>query len=111
LEKRRLLLAFLAALILIAALWYTLKQNEVVAQDFSLTDLNGNVFHLSDFKGKIVVIEFITTWCGYCRQQISYYEDVWSEYVDKIVLIIVDIDPGESEDVLRTFARQFSYSE
>ena len=87
---------------------YMFKRNENVAQDFSLTDLKGNVFHLSDFRGKIVVIEFMATWCSYCRQQIVYYEKVWEEYTGKVILIIIDIDARESEDTLRKFASQFS---
>ena len=108
LKKKVLLFVLLAFLIIIPVLWM-LKQNERGPQDFSLTDLNGNTFRLSDFKGKIVVVEFMATWCIYCRQQISYYEEVWKEYADKAVLIIIDIDASEPEHLLREFADHFSH--
>jgi len=109
LQRKRLLLILLAVLAISIPAFWLLNQNETVAQDFTLTDLNGNTFHLSDFKGKIVVLEFMAIWCGSCKQQILYYDEIWNEYENKVVLIIIDIDTRESEDTLRRFAEQFSH--
>jgi thiol-disulfide isomerase/thioredoxin len=40
------------------------------ASDFKLSDLNGNTVRLSDFKGKIVLINFWATWCTACLAEI-----------------------------------------
>jgi len=42
--------------------------------DFSLLDINGQQFTLSDFKGKIVFLNFWTTWCPDCRKEMPYME-------------------------------------
>ena len=42
--------------------------------DFSLLDINGQQYTLSDFKGKIVFLNFWTTWCPECRIEMPYME-------------------------------------
>lgn len=42
--------------------------------DFSLMDINGQQSTLSDFKGKIVFLNFWTTWCPECRIEMPYME-------------------------------------
>jgi thiol-disulfide isomerase/thioredoxin len=94
----------------VAGGWYLLQPEETVAPDFSLTDLNGNIFRLSDFRGKVVVLDFMATWCGPCRLQIPHFKVVWEKYGSKIVLISIDVDPRESTEVLRAFVQQFPYA-
>jgi len=101
-------------IVAIAGSWY-LQQSRgtgTLAPDFSLTDLNGDAFRLSDFKGKVVVIDFMATWCGPCRQQLPHLKVIWEkeDYGDKIVLMSIDIDPTESAETLRSFAQGFPYA-
>ena len=42
--------------------------------DINLTDINDQQFILSEFKGKIVFLNFWTTWCHECRNEIPYME-------------------------------------
>ena len=78
----------------------------VLAPDFTLVDLEGNPFQLSAFQGRTVVVGFMATWCSQCKKQIPQYEAMWNQ-LPEIVLISVDIDPRESEEVLRAYAREF----
>lgn len=101
-------------IVAISGSWY-LQQSRgtgTLAPDFSLTDLNGDAFRLSDFKGKVVVIDFMATWCGPCRQQLPHLKVIWEkeDYSDKIVLMSIDIDPAESAETIRSFAQGFPYA-
>jgi thiol-disulfide isomerase/thioredoxin len=82
----------------------------VLATDFSLIDLDRNPFKLSDFRGRVVVIDFMATWCGPCRMAMPNYGTIWEEYGETIVILSIDIDPNESEQTLRSFSQEFPYA-
>jgi peroxiredoxin len=54
------------------------------APDFTLQDLEGKTWKLSDLKGKkIVMIDFWATWCNICKREMPILEKVYKEYKDK----------------------------
>lgn len=85
-------------------------QSGIVAPDFSLIDLEGASFQLSDVRGRVVVIDFMATWCGPCRAAMPHYGAIWEQYANAIVMISIDVDPFESEETLRSFANEFPYA-
>jgi peroxiredoxin len=53
-----------------------------MAPDFTLKDLDGNEVSLSDYKGKIVVLNFWATWCRYCIEEMPDFNELDKEMAD-----------------------------
>jgi thiol-disulfide isomerase/thioredoxin len=51
--------------------------------DFNLSDVDGNTVRLSDFKGKIVFLNFWTTWCPECRYEMPLMQNLYMHFKDK----------------------------
>lgn len=47
--------------------------------DFVLEDTNGDIYRLSDYKGKTIFINFFTTWCPPCQKEMPYINDIYKE--------------------------------
>ena len=79
------------------------------APDFTLTDLKGNSVTLSDFRGKVVFLNFWATWCPPCRAEMPEIEAIYQDYKDKDV-VVIGIDLLEAEDEVRQFVQEGGYS-
>ncbi len=65
------------------------------AFDFELQDSTGKTVRLSDFKGKVVVLDFWATWCPPCRKEIPGFVTLQESYREKGVEVIgVSLDRG-----------------
>ena len=65
---------------------------------------------MSDYKGRVVVIDFMATWCGPCRVEMPHYGTIWEKYGETIVILSIDIDPNETEQTLRSFSQEYPYA-
>jgi peroxiredoxin len=67
------------------------------APDFTGTDINGKTYHLSDFKGKVVVLESYNQDCPYCHNQFETgaMPELQKEMTDKgvIWLMVYSVNP------------------
>ena len=62
------------------------------AADGDLFDLQGQVHHLSDFKGKPVLIDFWSRGCGPCLMALPEMEEISKKYEGCLVLVSLSID-------------------
>ena len=58
------------------------------APDFVMQDLAGKDVKLSDFAGKVVVLDFWATWCGPCKAALPHVQEVAAKYQDQGVVVI-----------------------
>lgn len=65
------------------------------APDFELKDLSGKVVSLSDLRGSPVMLNFWATWCGPCRSEMQYLENIYETWSEK-GLVFFTINCGES---------------
>lgn len=63
------------------------------APDFALSDLNDKPYRLSDFRGKVVFLNFWATWCKPCREEMPSMEVLYKNFEkDGLVVLAVSID-------------------
>ena len=74
------------------------------APSFTLQDLNGNQISLSDFKDKVVVLDFWATWCPPCVKEIPHFIALYEQYKDQgFAMVGISVD-REGVSVVKSFA-------
>ncbi len=73
------------------------------APNFKLPSLSGGEISLSQYKGKIVMLDFWATWCGPCRMTMPLLERLQKEYPNNLVLLAINLQ--EPKDVVRDYVR------
>ncbi|MFS1512305.1 redoxin domain-containing protein [Chengkuizengella sp. SCS-71B] len=76
-----------------------------LAPDFSLKGLNGQVYQLSDFKGKPVVVNFWGSFCEPCVREMPAIEDIYNKYQTED-LMVLGINLAEPEVTVQSFVNQ-----
>jgi len=77
-----------------------------------LTDVQtGDTFAISDFAGKVVLLETMAVWCPTCILQASYIYKLHDQlgHPDDLISVSLDVDLNEDADVLREYIAEYGF--
>lgn len=78
------------------------------APDFQVRTPDGSTLHLSDFKGKVVFLNFWATWCEPCREEMPSMERLHRAYKDRgLVVLAISLDV-QGASVVKPFVKKFA---
>jgi len=111
LAKNPVLHACLLALLAVPSAFSQDVHRQIVAEDegelaprFHAKSLDGQQFNNESTKGKVVLFQFWTTWCPYCRSEEPMVNRLTSEFADQGLLVIA-VDVGESKKVVQQYLK------
>ena len=75
----------------------TEEEHSSEAPDFTVYDVEGKEVHLSDYRGKPVVLNFWASWCGPCKSEMPDFEEAFLECGDQIQFMMINLTDGTQE--------------
>jgi|SRR6516164_2505374 peroxiredoxin len=82
------------------------KASGNLAPDFTVKDIDGRKLTLSDYKGKVVLLNFWATWCAPCRTEIPHFVEMQNRFgLNGFQVIGISMD--DDAKPVREFAQQF----
>ncbi|HTR68134.1 MAG TPA: redoxin domain-containing protein [Terriglobales bacterium] len=76
------------------------------APDFALQSTDGKTVHLSDFRGKAVLLNFWATWCEPCKIEMPWFAELQKQYGPEGLQVVgVSVDDDATADDLAKFAK------
>ncbi len=73
------------------------------APEFSLKDADGRTVKLSDYRGKVVLLNFWATWCGPCKFEIPWFKEFEQKNKDRGLAVLGVAMDEEGWDVVKPF--------
>jgi cytochrome c biogenesis protein CcmG, thiol:disulfide interchange protein DsbE len=113
----RILIILCLAVFVLAALACSRSGNDSVSgvdffKPLSLPDTEGQTMSLSDYTGKIIVLEFFATWCEPCKLTAPVLQKLSEQYKDQgVAIIAISLDEGADVPAkLKKFREQYKIS-
>jgi peroxiredoxin len=89
-----------AGILLFASLPYRANGATTAAPDWQLIDTDGRTVKLSDFKGKVVILNFWAIWCAPCRAEIPAFIALQERFgFQGLTVVGVSVDPDAASEV------------
>lgn len=76
------------------------------ASDVSLKSIDEKTFRISDYKGKVIIIDIMSIEIEECKIQHSYFKEILKEYGDKIAIISLDYSERDDKEKLSNYVYQ-----
>ncbi|MNM14293.1 Thiol-disulfide oxidoreductase ResA [compost metagenome] len=86
------------------------ESGKLRAPDFSLKDLNGRQVSLADYKGKIVVLNFWTTWCTICKKEMPELDQASSILEKRGDVVLLAVNTGEDPETVKQYMKDNAYT-
>ena len=77
-----------------------------VAPEFALQDSDGKIVKLSDYKGKVVLLNFWATWCGPCKIEIPWFKEFETTYKNKNFAVLGVAMDDEGWEIVKPYIEQ-----
>lgn len=84
----------------------TALPDKPAAPDFALQDVDGNLHHISDHRGHVLIVNFWATWCPPCRAEMPSMQRAWEQLREEGIVMLA-IDVGEDEDAIFEFTASY----
>ena len=100
--------------------WMDLTQNETYKSlefkngtkkvQFTAKDLNGNYINSENFKGKVILMNYWATWCGYCIKEMPSMQNLLKTIgKDKLVILAITAEDKDANPDIKYFASSNDY--
>ncbi|MVT42855.1 redoxin domain-containing protein [Chitinophaga oryziterrae] len=78
----------------------------IPAPQFSMLDINGKTVSLSDFKNKVLVVYFWSTWCYYCHKDFPMVNKVIKQYANDTTVAFLFVDTREKSPQYKSLVQK-----
>ncbi len=85
-------------------------KQKVVAPNFKLKNINGKTVSLKDYRGKFILLNFMATWCMWCRKEMPHLQKLHDRFIDKIFVIIAVFSDREGAKAVKPFIKKTGYT-
>lgn len=81
---------------------------EFEAPDFEARDYNGALVRLSDYRGKVVVLDFFYTQCEGCKSLIPVLREITEKLGDRVVVLSITVSQTDTPEIVEEYAREYN---
>lgn len=86
-------------------------QLKQTAPEFSVTTSDGKTVNLSDYKGKVILINFFATWCGPCMVEMPLLQnEIWNKLKDNPNFVLLSLGRDHSQEEINKFIEQKKFT-
>ncbi len=78
------------------------------APAYEAVDLQGNTVSLESMRGEVVLLNIWATWCGPCRQETPYLQELFEEHeAEGFRIVGASMDTGNAADQVEMFTEEY----